>query len=460
MDNKTIAIIVGVVVVIAIVAGAVFVLNNNNGGGDSDNPIGRNVDIDTTKDTNRMLIFGNANNDNYLDQKDITLIKEIAASGKWDEKKYPLADTNNDRKVTEDDATYLQKILDGKSCTMYYVDWNKQVNKVPYPLTGKVAVPYDSSLWIGQIVGFYDDITYMSRTENFVKNLREDMFPGAAKRIEAQGGTKNYEYDIERLVSADISITLGDTNAMTDNYLDKVKNYKGITPVLLPENREHSGLNWSNSVIMLGAMMNKQANTKEYITYLETVSAEIEKAVEKASTGQQKKSYLLVYCDPEEQDWYVDIRGLGSEQYGDVVNCEKLPLYSSMEPQGDGYIKTSVENIMAMDPDVIIFSCWGPFMQNYTLDQYKALIHERLDYLKETRAYAEEQCYSISYEIYGTLPGIAGLVYLGAQIWPDLFDEDQGYKYVKQYLNKFTAMTTADPEDLVGLLPLVQSEIE
>ena len=103
---------------------------------------------------------------------------------------------------------------------------------------------------------------------------------------------------------------------------------------------------------------------------------------------------------------------------------------------------------------------WGPFMENYTMDQYKALVHEKLDYLKESKAYKNNQCYSISYEIYGTLPGIAGLIYLGSQIWPDLFSEKDGLNYLKEYMEKFTMLPSGtELEDVVGLLPLIQKDL-
>ena len=452
-DNKTIIIIVAVVVVVAAIGiGAFFMLNN---GGSSDKP-----EYITDDDTNRLLVFGNVNNDNYLDKKDLNMLQSMVdGSMSWSIKNYPYADVNTDGTVDEKDITLLKKFLNGEKATMYYLDWNLEISSITFPLSGNVAVPYDSSLWIGQIVGFYDDIVYMSRPEGFVESLREDMFPGAAERIEAQGGTQKYAYDVERLINANVKIALGDTNALTTETITKL-NKAGIAPILLPENREHNGLNWSNSVITLGVMMNKQANTKEYIQYLEEVSTTIEKAVEKATESQTKKSYLLVYCDPYEPGWYVDIRGTDPELYGDVVTCEKLPLYSAMEPEGDGYIQTSVENILAINPDVIIFSTWGPFMEDYTIDEYKALVHEKLDYLKESKAYKNNQCYSISYEVYGTLPGISGLIYLGAQIWPELFDEDEGLEYIQEYFDKFTAISGTDVRTVTSLLPLTQEDIE
>jgi len=453
MEQKTLIAIVAVVVVAAVAIGA-FVLMNN-GGSNSDEP-----EYVTDSDFNRLLVFGNVNNDNYLDKKDLTMLEGMVDGSYtgWSLKDHPYADVNTDGNVDSADVTLLKKFLNGQSATMYYLDWNLEISSVPYPLEGNVAVPYDSSLWIGQIVGFYDDVVYMSRPEGFVQGLREDMFPGAAERIEAQGGTQKYEYDVERLINANVKIALGDTNALKTNTIQKLRD-ASITPVLLPENREHNGLNWSNSVITLGVMMNQQSNTKEYIKYLEEVSTQIEKAVEEATKSKEVKSYLLVYCDPYEPGWYVDIRGTDPEIYGDVVTCEKLPLKSAMKPEGDGYIQTSVENILAIDPDVIIFSTWGPFMEDYTLDEYKALVHEKLDYLKESKAYKNGQCYSISYEVYGTLPGISGLIYLGAQIWPDLFDEEEGLEYIQEYFDKFTAISGTDVRTVTSLLPLTQEEI-
>ncbi len=453
MEQKTLIAVVAVVVVAAVAVGAFIMMNN--GGSNSDEP-----EYITDSDYNRLLVFGNVNNDNYLDQKDLKMLEGMvdgSYSG-WSIKDHPYADVNTDGKVDSADITLLKKFLNGESATMYYLDWNLEINSVPFPLKGNVAVPYDSSLWIGQIVGFYDDVVYMSRNVEFVKNLREDMFPGAAERIEAQGGTQKYAYDVERCLAADVKIALGDTNALPTTTIDKLEK-AGISAVLLPENREHNGLNWSNSVITLGVMMNKQENTKEYITYLEDVSTQIEKAVEEATKAKEQKSYLLVYCDPYEPGWYVDIRGVDPELYGDVVTCEKLPLYSAMDPQGDGYIQTSVENILAIDPEVIIFSTWGPFMEDYTIDEYKALVHEKLDYLKESKAYKTGQCYSISYEVYGTLPGIAGLIYLGSQIWPDLFDEEEGLEYIQEYFDKFTAISGTDVRTVTSLLPLTQEDI-
>ncbi|MBP5203073.1 MAG: hypothetical protein J6Z16_00270, partial [Candidatus Methanomethylophilaceae archaeon] len=208
--------------------------------------------------TCRLLVYGNANQDNYLDQADLELIQRIAA-GSWDSAKYPYADANVDGKVDQKDVDVVKRFLAGQPATMYYTDWNLNVSSIQYPLSGNIAGTYDSSLWFAQIVGVYDDVKYLCRTQAYIDALREDMFPGASKNIVAQGSNGNF--DPEKLIANNIKVVIGDPFGISAEYLEKVSKFKSIQTVLIPENRDINGLNWSNSVVTLGVMFNKQENT-------------------------------------------------------------------------------------------------------------------------------------------------------------------------------------------------------
>jgi ABC-type Fe3+-hydroxamate transport system substrate-binding protein len=119
-----------------------------------------------------------------------------------------------------------------------------------------------------------------------------------------------------------------------------------------------------------------------------------------------------------------------------------------------------VEDVLAMDPDVIIFTAWGPFQNNYTQQQYAEFIDGMLQDYKTSSAYKSGQVYSISFEVYGTLPGISGIPYLGSQIWPNLFDEDEGVALLQEYFDKFTYISGRDVRTVPTLLPLTLAEIE
>ena len=114
MDNKT-TIIIAVVAVVIIAAVAAFVVMNNNGGGSEPTDDDKEYFIDT-----QLRVFGNADNNDYLDKADLTFIKNIAdGKEKWHSSLNPLADANVDGKVDSKDYDLVQAFLDGKEGTMY-----------------------------------------------------------------------------------------------------------------------------------------------------------------------------------------------------------------------------------------------------------------------------------------------------------------------------------------------------
>lgn len=453
--DKNVTIIAVVIVAIVAVAAAFVLMNNGKGGTDDE-------DIDTTS---RLLVYGNANNDNYLDKKDLNLIQDIIDDGNWSEvkKTYPYADANHDGTVDKKDIKVVQNFLDGKTETMYYVDWNLDVSSIKYPLSGKIAGTYDSTLWIAEIVGVYDDVSYLCRNQTYIDDLDSKMFPGASKKLVAQGSNGNF--DPEKLIENNIKVVLGDPFGITAEYLEKMSKFVGsdIQTILIPENREINGLNWSNSVVTLGVMYNKQANTKEYVEFIEDFERTFTEKAQKIKEKAEDLTYLLVYTEPGDTSGTekgLDVRSTGATQYGDVVNMENLPLTCAIKNSSSNWVDTNVDNILAIDPDVIIFTTWGPFQKGYTKEQYIDVVSDQLQHFKTSTAYKNGQIYATSFEVYGTLPGIAGLAYLGSQIWPDYFDEEEGIEYLQEYFDKFTFIKGTDVTTVPTLLPLTLEDIE
>ena len=451
MDTKVLAIAAAAIVALAAVGGAVYVLTSSN-----------NNDSDSFEYTNRLLVYGNADNNNYLDNKDVELIEKIIKDGNWTEVKsqYPYADANKDSYLTDDDVKVVKNFLEGKSETMYYTDWNLGTSSIKYPLSGNIAGTYDSSLWFAQILGVYENMTYLCRTQAYIDDLSDKMFPGASARLIAQGS--NGHFDTEKLIANNIKIALGDPFGIDATFLANVAANPacGIQPILLPENREINGLNWSNSVVTLGVMFNKQDNTKAYIEYIEKVEKKVKEKVVEATKDQKDLTYLLIYAEPGGTGVGLDVRSTGTTQYGDVVNVETLPLTCAIKGSSSNWVDSSVEGVLAANPDVIIFTAWGPFQKGYTEQQYKDFIKEKMQDYKNSNAYKNGRVYSISFEVYGTLPGIAGIPYLGSQIWPELFDEQEGIDLLQEYFDKFTAIKGTDVKTYPTLLPLTQKDIE
>ncbi|MBO4569330.1 MAG: hypothetical protein J5674_05195, partial [Candidatus Methanomethylophilaceae archaeon] len=83
--NKT-GIIVTCVVAVAIVAiAAAAILLTQEG----------TQEYRSSDSSGRLMIMGNANNDDYLDQRDVDMLVKLKGTSGW-EKDHPLADANND----------------------------------------------------------------------------------------------------------------------------------------------------------------------------------------------------------------------------------------------------------------------------------------------------------------------------------------------------------------------------
>lgn len=437
MNNKLLAVVIVVVVVVAGSAAAVVALNGHNDNDTTDAPLTGNY----------LVVYGNADNNAYLDQKDADYIQDIV-DGKttWNKAENPYADADYDGKITANDVAVVKKFLNGESATMYYTDWNLNVDSIPYPLTGKVAVTQVESIYMSTIVGFYDDITHINRpTSWFASNLRSDMFPGLIDRVKSTG---NYTLDIENVVDSGVSIVLGAISSLDDATRATLKSYN-IQGIALPVMKNMNGLDWNTSIVTLGAMMNKQANTAEYITYLQKLQNTVADAAEKISGYTFVDILGSVASDATTAS--VEVQGLGGICYGDVVNMKSINLTPAFSAAGDGYTSVDMEKIITSNPDVILVLTFGTFTESDTEESLKEA-YGTADAFKGTDAYKNKNVYFCAWNVYGSLLGLPCMLYLASMIWPDVFDKQTGIDLAQEFFDKFTNLNK-DVTTVLGLLP-------
>ncbi len=441
MNNRVVAIVAVVIVAVIAIAVCAFLLTQNN-------------DKSTTSDGltgNYLVVYGNANGDAYLNQDDVDFIQDIL-DGKttWSKADNPYADTDHNGKITSNDVTVLKKFLKGEKATMYYTDWNLEVDSINYPLTGKVAVTQVESIYMSTIVGFYDDITHINRPESwFASNLRTDMFPGLIDRVKSTG---NYNLNIENVVSSGVSIVLGAISSLDDNTRATLKSY-GIQGIALPVMKDMNGLDWNTSIVTLGVMMNKQKNTAEYIEYLADLQQKVSKAAEKISG----MTFIDVFGPVGKDDTTMSIEteGQAGISYGDVVNMKWINLVPAFIAAGDGYVTVETEKIITANPDVILVLTFGTFSESDTPESLKAAYVDQ-EAFRGTDAYANKNVFFAAWNVYGSVLGLPCILYLASQIWPDVFDEDEAVQIAQEFFDKFTNLNK-DVKDVLGLFPVRMS---
>jgi hypothetical protein len=128
METKIIAIIAAAVIVVAAAGGAVYYMNQG-GGSEVD---GKDFD----ESSGALLIYGNANEDKVIDDKDLTSIQALIDKGEYEK----IADANQDGKVNSDDKSFVEDMIAKKGMKIYYKDMSDGATGIDYPVKSFMGV--------------------------------------------------------------------------------------------------------------------------------------------------------------------------------------------------------------------------------------------------------------------------------------------------------------------------------
>lgn len=182
MKSNVTMIAIALVAVVAIAGAAVFILNGNGEGGEE------------LLDKTALPIYGNANDDTTIDQKDIDLIQKMIDESIPLED-YPFADADRDGAVTSKDIAIVQKIINGENTPVWFVDQYDLVAgkyhyvKIDYPLRDIVTQNADMLLLTMMIDA--DDVVagYVANIANYPNEFYKVTHNGFSKQV---GETARY----------------------------------------------------------------------------------------------------------------------------------------------------------------------------------------------------------------------------------------------------------------------------
>ena len=168
MNTKTIGILAIVVIAVVAVAAVVVINNNNNSSGGGDDPSTDDIKALTglpNKDS-RLWVYGNANEDDYIDNDDVTYLKDVIKNKGTGNT--VLCDANRDGKINDNDVSYLEKIIvasvdESTKIDVYYVDNYNTVQKVSWPVKS-IAIGYCSGVYTAEVTGLMDKVKMVDGT--------------------------------------------------------------------------------------------------------------------------------------------------------------------------------------------------------------------------------------------------------------------------------------------------------
>ncbi len=418
-NNKRI-IAIGIVVIVAIAAIAFFAMSN----GSNDNKEEKDVyslyltensgkttvsSIDT-----KLLVFGNANNDVYLDEDDVKFIQDIVdGKTKWDKSANPLADTNADGKITSDDVSLLKRFINGDESSMFYLNSYLDVKKVKWPMTGKIAIQGNPEVEMLKIMGMTDRIVY---------------------------NNPSYPYDYETIVASGATITLSQgVYSYDETFLNAVEAGYSSFPldvIQLFEGRLMNGIEGMATTVTVGALFNAYGHGiyDDYLKYAENVQKIISSAT--ANIPDDKHlSYVFItsHSSTAPGNIGIDTHCSAVENFADIAVADFLKLDPSYPVTENGYITgLSIENVLKYDPDVIFIE----YTEGGDYDAYQKRVAEMAGWFQS--AGFTGQLIGVNYGVVGSASAASTVPLLVSYVYGnDSYDEEDGWEQLVYYYNTF-----------------------
>ncbi len=305
-------------------------------------------------DNARLVVYGNANNDDLINTHDVDIIGDIA-SGKasWDKTANPFADANADGKVDSSDVDLVEKIVNKEKCTVYYRDFQDEAVAVNYPITGTVGTMYYQQAQLSILLGLWDkDVIACG-----VRNLNDTIAPGFEQKISfGQGYNVDPELVVESGVDTLICYTQTDTTAPD---IKKLVRATGLDLNVLCINHE----SLLECVVTYGFLFDRENISLKYAEYADNSASIIDESLKNVSREEQPSVATVMLYGKATTD---KIRVLGYNPMGNTNNLPKLVhsipnnnwIRADLENPAYGTYVTS-EWFIENDPDYILLAVSG-----------------------------------------------------------------------------------------------------
>ncbi len=304
--------------------------------------------------TYRLVVYGNANNDDYIDQQDLRFIEGIA-SGKaaWDTSANPFADADANGVVDSLDVALVNRIIKKEKCTVYYKDFQDEAVAVDYPITGTVGTMYYQQAQIAILLGLWENEVIACG----VRNLNSVIAPGYEKKVSyGEGYNVDPELVMESGVGTIICYTQTDTTAPD---IKKLVKATGADLNVLCVNHE----SLLECVVTYGFLFDKTDISLKYAEYADASNAVIYNSLKDVPKDRQPSVVTVMLYGTATTD---KIRVLGYNPKGNTNNLPKLVhsipnhnwIRADLEIPAYGTYVTS-EWFLENDPDYIILAASG-----------------------------------------------------------------------------------------------------
>lgn len=429
MDKKMM-IAIAAVVVIAVAACAAYAVNNNNDKGSTPSPIG---EIGTY-----VPIYGNVNNDLYIDNEDVKVLQKMANKEMdWDKDKYPYADANQNGEIDQGDVDIVKKIINKEKCTVYYQDYYGDVTAVNFPLSDRnIAVTYYQQAEACAILGVLDNVTVASKAAT----VYSDLWPTLNDAVEwgTTGSSAITDDAVEKFIDNDVTLVICTPRTENRELAQRLHEERGIDFIQLWYNGNYC----ISTIQTMAILMDCQERSEKYKSYCEGIADELSSKI----TAENKKNILVANGYNASND---QLSILGNERHGSYVLMNKYLGNAYYEDGTNQFgfvyknVEWLVENSQKFDYIVLCQSGNAGFSNNqttgevYTHEEYNTQFEEAVSYFGKVKAYEDGNVIGSVYPNTFGFSAYPFLKLIAAQMYPDLFSLEDAVNDIQEWFDTF-----------------------
>lgn len=213
MDKKTISVTIVVVILIVASVSAFVMLD------DKDDAVAKSFDDAELK------VYGNVNGDRFLDEADAKLIEQYVKDGKTVED-CPLADANQDGKLTMDDVEVVNAVVQGRATTINHLVYkdvdqdgvvDTQVVSTKFPVKSAIMTGSTNTSMLLFCLGITDQIKGASYSSSSLdKDLFKETYLDTTKCVKLGTSSSAITFEDGKAGSSDVIKTQNVTALITD----------------------------------------------------------------------------------------------------------------------------------------------------------------------------------------------------------------------------------------------------
>ena len=368
-----------------------------------------------------LKIYGNANLDSVIDEKDVEYIREVI-SGRQPQTNF--TDTNFDGMVDENDAILAEKIISGTEENLTIIDSANSTITVKYPISTLVSLNQHSA----ECIKILEREAKIIGVEQYVADKTE-YFPDLSKLPVVKSGN---DCDFEKILSLqpEVAIAYGWNGAISSSIEYKKSLEPHVTVIGL---NLYQPNNIPQEMAQLGYLMGNPERAYEFIDFYESYLDTIEEKASQIPEDQRIRVYLERNSDFSTAGEGSGLGDMCAMAGGDNIALGLAGTSSTVDP----------EWVIQENPDAIVKTAnhgnkyMGYEKENSTdARDLREAIMNRTGW-KNIKAVQDDRVFMLSDSVVGKPNFFIGVAYLAKFFYPDQFADLDPQAIHQEYLTRF-----------------------